>query len=119
MAQPGRRTTLKERIEMGERWEAGQTDPQIATASGISVWTVRKWRRKYQQDGRSGLVSRMGRPASGALGQFPLELRDAVQELRTANPGWGPLALLTELGEDFVTLHLPKESGEGRGRDRN
>jgi transposase-like protein len=27
---------------------------------GISVWTVRKWRRKYQRDGRSGLGSRMG-----------------------------------------------------------
>jgi transposase len=112
MAQRGRRTTLKERIEMGERWEAGQTDPQIATATGISVWTVRKWRRKYQQDGRSSLVSRMGRPATGALGQFPLELRDAVREMRTGNPGWGPLTLLTELGADeyFKHFKLPSRS---------
>lgn len=112
MAQRGRRTTLKERIEIGERWEAGQRDPQIATATGISVWTVRKWRRKYQQDGRSSLVSRMGRPATGALGQFPLELRDAVREMRTGNPGWGPLTLLTELGADeyFQHLKLPSRS---------
>ncbi len=112
MAQPGRRTTLKERIEMGERWEAGQTDPQIATATGISVWTVRKWRRKYQREGRSGLVSRIGRPATGAPGQFPLELREAVREMRTANPGWGPLTLLTELGADeyFKHFKLPSRS---------
>jgi transposase-like protein len=112
MAQRGRRTTLKERIEIGERWEAGQTDSEIATAMGISVWTVRKWRRKYQRDGRSGLGSRMGRPATGALGQFPLELRDAVYEMREANPGWGPLTILTELGEDehFKHLKLPSRS---------
>ena len=112
MAQRGRRTTLKERVEIGERWEASQTDPEIATAMGISVWTVRKWRRKYQRDGRSGLGSRMGRPATGALGQFPLELRDAVYEMREANPGWGPLTILTELGEDehFKHLKLPSRS---------
>jgi hypothetical protein len=112
MAQRGRRTTLKERIEVGERWEAGQTDPEIATAMGISVWTVRKWRRKYQREGRSGLVSRMGRPATGALGRFPLELRDAVGEMREGNPGWGPLTILTELGEDehFKHLKLPSRS---------
>jgi transposase len=112
MAQRGRRTTLKERVEIGERWEAGQTDPEIATATGISVWTVRKWRRKYQQDGRSGLVSRIGRPATGALGQFPLELRDAVCGMRKSNPGWGPLTILTELGEDeyFKHFKLPSRS---------
>ena len=68
MTQRGQRTTFNERIEIGERCQAGQTDPAIAQAMSISVWTVRKWRRKYQRDGRSGLASRMGRPATGALG---------------------------------------------------
>ena len=81
MAQRGRKTTLEERIEIGERWETGQTDPEIAAAMMLSVWTVRKWRRKYQRAGRSGLVSRLGRPPTGALGQFPLELRDRVREM--------------------------------------
>ncbi len=71
MAKRGQKTPLEERVEIGERWEAGQTDPEIATAIGRSVWTVRKWRRKYQREGRSGLVSQMGRPASGALGSSP------------------------------------------------
>lgn len=112
MAHRGRRITLKERLEIGERWEVGQTDPEIATAMDISVWTVRKWRRKYQRAGRSGLVSRMGRPATGALGQFPLELRDSVSEMRQGHPGWGPVTLLTELGEEarFRQLKLPSRS---------
>ncbi len=67
MAQRGQKTPLEERVEIGERWETGQTDPQIAAAVGRSVWTVRKWRRRYQREGRWGLVSQMGRPASGAL----------------------------------------------------
>jgi hypothetical protein len=40
MAQRGRKTTLEERVEMGERWEAGETDPEIAAAMNRSVWTV-------------------------------------------------------------------------------
>lgn len=42
MKQKGRTTTLEERIGMGERWEAGQTDAEIAAALGYSVWVVRK-----------------------------------------------------------------------------
>jgi len=100
MAKRGRKTTFEERIEIGERWEAGQTDPQIAAAVGRSVWTVRKWRLKYQREGRSGLVSRMGRPPTGALGQFPSEVRDAVREMREQHPGWGPMTIRTELEDD-------------------
>ena len=93
MAQQGQRTTLEERVEIGECSKAEQTDPEIAAAMGLSVWTVRKWRRKYQREGRSGLASRMGRPATGALGQYPLELREAVRQMRKENPGWGPLTI--------------------------
>ena len=112
MVQRGRKTTLEERIEMGERWEAGQRDPEIAVVLGRSVWTVRKWRRRYQREGRSGLASRMGRPAIGALGQFPLEMRDTVREMREKHPGWGPLTLRTELENDrrFAAMRLPSRS---------
>jgi transposase len=112
MAQRGRKTALEERIEIGERWEAGQTDPEITAAIGRPVWTVRKWRRKYQREGRWGLVSRMGRPPVGALGQFSLEMRDAVREMREKHPGWGPLTIRTELEDDrrFAGMRLPSRS---------
>ena len=112
MAQRGRKTSLEERIEIGERWEAGQTDPEISATMGRPVWTVRKWRRKYQREGRSGLVSRIGRPPVGALGQFVLEVCDAVREMREKHPGWGPLTIRTELEHDrrFAGMRLPSRS---------
>ena len=112
MIRRGQRTSLEERIEIGERWESGQTDPQIAIAIGRPLPTVRKWRRKYQREGRSGLFSRIGRPVTGALGQFPLEIRDAVREMRESHSGWGPLTIWTELKDDqrFTGMKLPSRS---------
>jgi transposase-like protein len=112
MVQRGQRTSLEERIEIGERWESGQTDPQIATAVGRPLPTVRKWRRKYQREGRSGLASRMGRPTTGALGQFPLEIQDAVREMRESHSGWGPLTIRAELEDNrrFTGMRLPSRS---------
>ena len=73
MARRGQTTSLAERVEIGKRWEAGQKDLEIAAAMSLPVWTVRKWRRKYQKEGRSGLGSRMGRPATGAWGSLLLK----------------------------------------------
>jgi transposase len=109
MAPKGRTTTLAERVEIGERWEAGQKDPEIAAAMGLSVSTVRKWRRKYKKEGRAGLTSRIGRPPTGALGQFPLEIRDTIREMRMEHPGWGPITIRTALEDrlHFAGLKLP------------
>jgi transposase len=98
--------------EIGERWEAGGSDPETAAAMHRSVWTVRKWRRKYQREGRVGLFSRMGRPASGALGQFPLEIRDRIRQMRQENPGWGASTILAELERNpyFSGIRLPSRS---------
>jgi len=100
MTQRGRQTTFEQRLEIGERWQAGQTDPEIATAMRLSIWTVRKWRRKYQRHQRAGLVSPMGRPAQGALGQFGAKIQQAVRQMREGHPGWGALTIQTELAAD-------------------
>lgn len=112
MARKGQTTDLAERVEIGERWELGQKDPEIAKAMNLSIWTVRKWRRKYQKEGRRGLGSRMGRPQVGALGQSPLELRDTIRDMREAHPGWGPITIRTELEgkPNFTGLKLPSRS---------
>jgi transposase InsO family protein len=91
---------------------AGQTDPDIAAAMGLSVWTVRKWRRRAQREGRPGLASCLGRPPTGALGHFPSEIREAVRQMRQAHPGWGPLTIRTELEGDprFAGRKLPSRS---------
>jgi hypothetical protein len=112
MARRGQTTNLAERVEIGERWAAGQKDPEIAVAMNLPIWTVRKWRRKYQKQGRSGLGSQMGRPRTGALGQSPPELRNTIRAVRQAHPGWGPITIRTELEDmpHFPGLKLPSRS---------
>jgi len=112
MTSRGQPLSFAERLEIGERWEAGQSDAEIAAALGRSIWVVRKWRRKYQHEGRAGLVTHWGRPAVGALGSFLEEVRRAIREMREAHPGWGPLTILTELKRDerFAGQPLPSRS---------
>jgi transposase len=112
MAQKGQPTTFEERIEIGERWEVGQSDAEIATAMMRSVWTVRKWRRRYHRSGRSGLVSRMGRPPTGALGQSSGELRQKISQMRKSYLKWGPVTIRTELeaGSGCTDQQLPSRS---------
>ncbi len=100
MIRRGQTTTLQERLEISERAAAGQSDPEIAAALGCSVWTVRKWRRRGQHQGRIGLGSHMGRPTSGPLSTLPTGMRDAILHLRRTHPGWGPDTLLAELRVD-------------------
>lgn len=93
----GQRTNLSERLEIGERAAEGQSDRQIAAELGCSKWTVRKWRRCFQAQGREGLSRKRGRPVTGILSTFPSELADAIIQIRQAHPGWGADSILLEL----------------------
>ena len=108
----GHTTSIPERVEIGERWKAGQTDPQIAHAMQRPLATIRKWRRRYQRQGRAGLTSQIGRPKSGPLAQFSSALMEVIADLRQTHPGWGPLTILTELRKDprFAGKGLPSRS---------
>lgn len=97
MVRHGRVTTIQERVEIGERSDAGQKDPKIARVVGWTARTVRKWRRRWQRQGRGGLASRMGRPPEGASSHFPAKVRDAIRRLRRGHPCWGPETLRIEL----------------------
>lgn len=94
MLRRGQTTTFQERLDITERAAAGQSDPAIAAALGCSVWTVRKWRRRGQHQGRRGFSTQMGRPISGPLGTLPTGMRDAILQMRQTHPGWGPDTLL-------------------------
>ncbi len=96
----GQKTTLQERVTIGKQATAGRTDTQIATKLDCSVWTVRKWRRIFVDQGRAGFKNHMGRPATGPLGTIPLELQTAIRRLREAHPGWGPDTILISLRAD-------------------
>ncbi|MFL5707116.1 MAG: helix-turn-helix domain-containing protein [Ktedonobacteraceae bacterium] len=96
----GQTTTFQTRLEISEYAAAGWDDPQIATAVGCSVWTVRKWRRRWRKLGRVGFTSQMGRPVTGPMSTFPYALKEAILHLRKLHPGWGPATLLTALKTD-------------------
>jgi transposase len=100
MIRCGQTTTFQERLDISERAAAGQSDPEIATALGCSIWTVRKWRRRGQQQGRVGLTSQMGRATAGPLSTLPTAMRESILHLRRTHPGWGPTTLLAELRVD-------------------
>ncbi|MFL5699242.1 MAG: helix-turn-helix domain-containing protein [Ktedonobacteraceae bacterium] len=93
----GQTTTFQIRLEISEHAAAGLNDTQIATVVGCSVWTVRKWRRRWQKLGRVGSTSRMGRPATGPVSSFPNEVKEVILHLRKLHPGWGPNTLFTAL----------------------
>jgi transposase-like protein len=112
MGQGNRRTTLQKRLEIWERAEQGECDTAIAAAMRLSPMTVRKWRRRAQRQGRAGLGSQIGRPKSGPLGTSSPELRQTVRQMRSEQPGWGPITLRLELAEDlhFQEHKLPSRS---------
>jgi transposase len=110
MARPAYPTTFEERVAILERASAGQSDAQIAAALHCSVWTVRKWRRIGQRQGRAGLAPPIGRPPSGPLGSIAPILRDAILEMRRSHPGWGADTILAELDTDPLWVEHPLPS---------
>lgn len=112
MSQKGQPTTLEERIEIAERASAGESSRGIAEALGRPLSTVRKWRQRYNREGRAGLSSKMGRPADGALAQSSAEMKAAILEMREKHPGWGAKTLCLELGNEvrFAGQKIPSRA---------
>jgi transposase len=90
-------TSLEERIQIVERSQAGEAVWQLARRLGWRPCTIRKWRQRGRQQGRTGLVSVMGRPRRGALSSFAAEVQETVLRWRQQHPGWGPKTLRAEL----------------------
>lgn len=112
MPRRGKLMRYKQRLACAHKAADGQTDAELAQVLGWSKWTVRKWRRAYQQNGEEGLLSRMGRPLRGPLSTFAQEVRDELEKMRKAHPGWGPVTLVEELTRDsrFLGLRLPSRA---------
>lgn len=93
-------TTLEDRMTIVVLSKAGHSDSDIAERTGWSVSTVRKWRRREARQGRSGLGSRMGRPATGAMSTFSSEIEETLRSWRESWPGRGPKTLRADLEKD-------------------
>lgn len=107
-------TSLQERAAIRTMAHMGMQDPEIAQRMRLSRFTVRKWRRRAQKN--QGLDSKMGRPVVGALGSFPMAMKQQLGDWRTAHPGWGAKTLLAELhcSPSFAGQTLPSRATIGR-----
>jgi len=109
-------TSYPERLKIDQLSKKGLTDRQIAEQSGLSISTVRKWRRKFKTSGKAGLLSHMGRPKRGALSSYPTDLRNQLKIWCKQHPGWGAITLQTELSlsETFRDRRLPRRASLAR-----
>ena len=107
-------TSLEERLQIVTLSEDGIGDQAIAEKTGLSLSVVRKWRRRYQQGGREGLASHMGRPKRGTLSSYPKKVREQITQIREQHPGWGPKTIHAELQRAGEKEHIPSPASIGR-----
>jgi len=102
--------SLQARVMIQELAKEGLTNLAIGQRMHLSLYTVRKWRRRGRQaEDISLLVSRMGRPSKGALSTFSAQVVATLEQWRGQHPGWGPKTLVAELkrSEGFLRQSLP------------
>src|SRR6266516_2797292 len=74
---------LVERAKILHLASQGQTVPQIAASLGINEKTVRKWFRRFEQQGLAGLEDA---PRSGAPSRYTAENKARVLEAALTRP---------------------------------
>ena len=79
--------------------EAGAGVPvtEVAERYGVSRQSVHTWLRRCRQEGVSGLEDRCHQVHDHPW-RIPVEVEEAVCELRRGHPGWGPRRLVFEMG---------------------
>ena len=106
---PKGREVLVGRLQRGERAE------DVATAMGVSIRTVYKWRQRYRDEGLAGLADRSSRPAhSPARTAAPVEA--AVIRLRRERRTMDRIADETGVSRATVARILARH-GLNRWRD--
>lgn len=107
-----RASSYPERLKIEKLSKKGLTDRQIAEELGFSIPTVRKWRRKLKQGQKEAVLSRMGRPGTGALSRYPQAIGEQLKIWCQQHPGWGAKTLRTELSlsETFKDQALPSRA---------
>jgi transposase len=109
------RLTLRRRQELVTRLEAGEPLKRLARMFAVSAHTARKWRARYQADGRAGLADRSSRPhTSPRLAAARLQL--AAKVLRRQQWTCGQIAAALELSATTVARVLRRSGLSRRGR---
>jgi hypothetical protein len=94
-----RATTIQQRQEILRLVASGLTIAAIARALHLAPRTVRKWRQRAGSGGVGRLVSRVGRPATGALGRRSALMRYLALRLKRKHPTWGAAYIIKKMSE--------------------
>jgi len=102
------------RLRIVNTWKECGSLRETARRLSISRNTVRKWVRRYQEEGEAGLVDRSRRPHTSPR-RTPQEVEEQVLSLR-GERGWGRRRIAHALGlpEGTVRHILRRHLGEGR-----
>jgi transposase len=123
----GQRTEYRMKLRATIIWQLaheGKTVEQIAESLNIHVKTVKKWRKRFQMEGISGLYDR---PRSGAPGKFTVQQRCEIIAIACDTPkSYGYLTythwnldILTEVCEHEVQGPNMSRSSVHRTLNRN
>lgn len=108
-----RETTHAERVEMVERYLAGETLSTIAESLHRSRYTVRRWWRAYRDGGWAAIEPKpRGPPRVGPLGRFDPLVKLVALRLKREHPAWGPDVLRLHMSRrpSLQGLALPKNT---------
>jgi transposase InsO family protein len=106
------RLTPMGRLRMVRRLEAGERLRDLAAALDLSTTTVRRWWRRYQQDGIAGLSDRSSRPHRSPRA---LPRGQRRQITRRRQQGWSSLRIARDLRLPLATVvHVQRRLGLAR-----
>jgi len=92
-------TTVQQRQEISRLAGEHQTFRAIGDQVHVSRWTARKWARRGKNGGLSGLISTLGRPSLGPLGDFDPRVRYVALRLKLQHPHWGAAYIVKKMSE--------------------
>lgn len=107
----GRKTTLEERIEIVDFALVNHKDyHQTAEKYNVSYQQVYNWVRKYEWDGKEGLVDRRGRKTSSSQGmseteRLEAELKESIRQNRRLQMENDYLKKLNEIEQKLSDSH--------------
>jgi len=106
------RLTPMGRLRMVRRLEAGGRLGEVAAALDLSTTTVRRWWRRYQQEGVAGLTDRSSRPHHSPRALPRVRRR---QITRRRQWGWSSLRIARDLHVPLPTVvHVQRRLGLAR-----
>ena len=97
------RGRMDERRKLIECWEQGESPADLARRFGVSRPTVYATIERWLSEGEVGLEDRSRRPLSNSR-QTPVEVREALLNLKDRYPHWGPSKLVRLLRDEQIEL---------------